>query len=313
MSHKHNHKHKKHKKHSHHHDFSQFDMDHTVRFGSVIVLNGLLTIAQVFAGLFSGSLTLLADALHNFSDMLSLLIALVSHIISKKPANSRKTFSYKRAEIIGAFVNVILLFSTGLYLIFEAILRFLHPHVIEGGIVVWVAFLALFVDLATAIIVYFSPKKTMNIRVAFIHNLSDALASFAVIITGLVIIKYDFYIIDSLMTFVIAGYVIYHAYLMLPKIVNILMNNVPNNVIYGEIEKGLLKIKDVKNIHHLHIWKLDEERVAMESHVVVDNHTLKELEVIKKNIKNFLKEKHNIYHSSIEFECCDNSECEFKG
>lgn len=305
------HKNCNHEEHISHHHHTKFDMDHTYRFGSVIVLNGLLTIAQVFTGLWSGSLSLLADALHNFSDMLSLMVALVAHIISKKPANSRKTFSYRRAEIIGAFINVVLLFSTGIYLIFEAILRFLNPHVIEGGIVIAVASIALVIDLATAFIVYSSPKKTMNIRVAFIHNLSDAVASIAVIITGLLIVKYKFYIIDSIMTFVIAGYVMYHAYLMLPKIVNILMNNTPNNLIYGQVEESLGKMKEIKSVHHLHIWKLDEDRIALECHIIVKDCMLKELEKLRKKLKIFLKEKHNITHSSIEFECteCEGEEC----
>lgn len=305
----------KHIKHSHHHTHNlDFDMDHKVRFTSVIMLNGLLTVVQVIAGLLSGSLSLLADALHNFSDMLSLLIALVAHLISKKPANARKTFSYKRAEIVGAFINVVLLFSTGIYLIFEAILRFAEPTVIEGGIVIKVALIALFIDLATALIVYFSPKKTMNVKVAFLHNISDALASVAVVITGLLIKKYQLYVADSIVTFLISGYVMYHGYLMLPKIVNILMNNVPNNLIYGEVENNLSKMKEIKDMHHLHIWKLDEDRIALECHVVVENCMLKELEKLRKKLKTFLKEKHNISHSSIEFECseCEGNKCHKK-
>ena len=196
-----------------------------------VVINVLLTIAQVVGGLISGSLSLIADALHNLSDASSLLIALIARKISAKAANEQYHYGYKRAEILATLLNSVSLIVIGGYLIIEAVRNYLDPQPIDGWIIVWVASFALFVDVITALLTYKAgAKSSMNIRAAFIHNVSDAMASVAVIIAGTLIILYQWYIVDLIATAVISIYVIYHGVLLMIESCKILMQAAPKHV-----------------------------------------------------------------------------------
>jgi len=175
-----------------------------------LLVNVILTFVQIAGGVISGSLALIADALHNFSDAVSLLIALIARKWAEKPADENRTFGYKRAELIGAMINLTTLILIGFYLLFEAVLRSFEPEPIAGWIVVIIASVALVVDVITAALTYVLAKDSLNIRAAFLHNIADALSSVAVIIAGTLIILYEWYIVDTISTFLIAGYVLYY-------------------------------------------------------------------------------------------------------
>jgi len=175
-----------------------------------LLVNVILTFAQIAGGVISGSLALIADALHNFSDAVSLLIALIARKWAEKPADKNRTFGYKRAELIGAMINLTTLILIGFYLLFEAVMRAFEPEPITGWIVVIIACVALIIDVITAALTYTLAKNSLNIRAAFLHNLADALSSVAVIIAGTLIILYEWYFVDTICTFIIACYVIYH-------------------------------------------------------------------------------------------------------
>ncbi len=281
----------------HHHDVDTMD-DH--RLGWAIAINMLLTLAQVIGGIVSGSLALIADALHNFSDAASLLIAWVARKIGRQPADRFKTFGYKRAEVIAALINLVTLVLVGLYLIYEAIWRTFEPQIIEGWMVIIVAGIALVIDVATAILTYRMSKRSMNIRAAFLHNVSDALASVGVIIAGTVIVLYGWYWVDSLLTLLIAGYVLYQAATLLPKTIHILMEGVPENISIEEVIKLMEQVEGVLNVHHVHLWQLDEYKNALEAHVVVAD--FGETEQIKRALKLELERVFSIAHSTMEFE-----------
>ena len=153
--------------HHHHHDI---EMMGDRRLIVAIAINMLLTLAQVVGGIISGSLALIADALHNFSDAAALLIAWVARRIGRQPADRFKTFGYKRAEVIAALINLVTLVLVGLYLIYEAIWRVFEPQIIEGWMVIIVAGIALVIDVITAILTYTMSKHSMNIRAAFLHE-----------------------------------------------------------------------------------------------------------------------------------------------
>ncbi|MGD8484567.1 MAG: cation diffusion facilitator family transporter [Thioalkalispiraceae bacterium] len=283
--------------HHHHHDVESMG---DRRLVVAIAFNMLLTVAQVIGGLVSGSLSLVADALHNFSDASSLLIAWVARKIGRQPPDHFRTFGYKRAEVIAALINLVLLVVIGLYLIFEAITRFLEPQVIEGWTVVIVAGVALIVDVATAVLTYRLSKTSMNIRAAFLHNVSDALSSVGVILAGSVILLYQWYWMDTVLTLVIAGYVLYQAASLLPATIHILMQGTPQGIVINEVVDDMLQVNGVSNVHHVHVWQLDEYRNALEAHVVIDEPA--EMEVVKNNIKQRLVENYAIDHSTLEFE-----------
>jgi len=211
--------------HEHHHDVETMGDQ---RLLIAIIINMLLTLAQVVGGIISGSLSLIADALHNFSDASSLLIAVIARKIGRQPPDAFKTFGYKRAEVIAALINLVTLVLIGLYLIYEALWRFYSPQEIEGWIVVIVAGVALVIDVATAMLTYSMSKNSLNIRAAFLHNVSDALASVGVIVAGSLILLYGWYWTDTVMTLAIAGYVLYQAATMLPLTIHILMQGTPS-------------------------------------------------------------------------------------
>lgn len=281
----------------HHHGVERLD---DRRLIVAIAINMLLTLAQVIGGIISGSLALIADALHNFSDAASLLIAWVARRIGRRPPDYFKTFGYKRAEVIAALINLVTLVLVGLYLIYEAIWRVFEPQVIEGWMVIIVAGVALVIDIATAILTYTMSKHSMNIRAAFLHNVSDALASVGVIVAGTLILLYGWYWSDTLLTLLIAGYVLYQAAMLLPKTIHILMEGTPEGISIKEVVNVMESIEGISNVHHLHIWQLDEQKNALEAHVVIADFI--ETEQVKMALKAELEKRFYIIHSTLEFE-----------
>jgi len=279
------------------------------RLGMAIAVNLVLTLVQVVAGLVSGSLALIADALHNFSDAASLLIAWVARKIGRQPADHFRTFGYKRAEVIASLINLITLVLLGLYLIFEALWRIYEPQIIEGWIVVIVAVVALIIDVITAMLTHSMSKHSMNIRAAFLHNVSDALASLGVIIAGSLILLYEWYWSDTLLTLIIAGYVLYQGISLLPKTIHILMQGTPAGISIDEVVEAMERIAGVANVHHVHVWQLDEHQNALEAHIVIEN--IDQLTSVKAALKSELSKQFSIGHSTLEFEeaHCEQMSC----
>ncbi len=285
--------------HGHHHHGDPSEIGER-RLWWAVAANLLLTVAQIIGGIISGSLSLIADALHNFSDAASLLIALVAIRIGRKPPDQFKTFGYKRAETIAALINLTTLIIIGLYLCYEAILRFITPEPIVGWAVVIVAGIALIVDIFTALLTYSQSKNSMNIRAAFIHNLTDAFASVGVIIAGTLILLYGWIWTDAAMTLLIAGYVLYQGFTEIPKAIHLLMEGTPENINIDDVISAMEEVESVTNVHHVHIWQLDEQRNALEAHVVLSD--INEIETVKTALKNMLHDSHSIEHSTLEFE-----------
>tara|TARA_B100001029_G_scaffold22599_1_gene15415 strand:- start:306 stop:1196 length:891 start_codon:yes stop_codon:yes gene_type:complete len=277
---------------------------------AAVAINLSLTIAQVLGGIFSGSLSLIADALHNLSDAASLGIALFARRISRRPADEDKSFGYQRAETIAALINLTLLIIISLYLIYEASWRVIEPKIITGWIVIIVAGIALIVDTITAFITFRMSKNNMNMKAAFLHNLSDALASIGVIGGGALILIYQWYWIDAVITFLIAGLVLWQGLKMLPKTIHLLMEGTPEGISFDEVKESMESIAGVNDTHHIHIWSLDERRIALEAHVVVVSESLKDVEKIKDQLKIMLNDKFNIGHSTLEFEHSIDASCE---
>ena len=287
--------------HHHHHNKSDSDTSLLV----AVAINIVLTLAQVIGGIISGSLSLIADALHNLSDATALGIAIFARAISRKPADEFKTFGYQRAEVVAALINLTLLITISFYLIYEAVWRIFEPQIITGWIIVLVAGIALIVDIVTALITYKRSKNSINMKAAFLHNLSDALASIGVIFAGTLILLYGWHWVDTLVTFLISGFILLQGLILLPKTIHLLMEGTPEGLSIEEIKLATEKIKDVQEVHHIHIWNLDEHRIALEAHIVVTLDDFEEVEVIKYRLKELLKNKFNISHSTLEFENLD--------
>ncbi|WP_457745583.1 cation diffusion facilitator family transporter [Sulfurimonas sp.] len=283
--------------HDHHHNLENVGIK---RLSVAIIINVVLTFAQIVGGVLSGSLALIADALHNLSDAASLFIALIARKISVKEHNYSMTFGYKRAEVIAAYTNLITLVIVGIYLIYEAFWRFYQPEPIEGWMVIIVASIALIIDIITALLTHSVSKNSINMQVAFLHNVSDALASLAVIISGILILLYDLYIIDTILTLLLASYVLYQAYTMLPSTVNILMQATPKNINIEDVKREVETLDGVVNMHHIHLWQMDEHKNSFEAHIVIQD--IDKMLDIKKEIKELLSQEFHIKHSTLEFE-----------
>jgi len=266
-----------------------------------VVVNVLLTVAQVVGGILSGSLSLVADALHNLNDAGALGIALVARRIARRPADNRRTFGYRRAEVIGALINLTTLILVGLYLIYEAVSRYFDPQPIEGWVVVWVAGFALVIDIATAVLTFKLSKGSLNIRAAFVHNVSDALASVAVIVAGTLILLYGWNWTDLVATVLISAYVLYQGVSMMRSTAHILMEGVPPDVMLTDVSSALAGLSGVENVHHLHVWQLDESHRALEAHLVVQD-GIRDGAQLKCSARQLLMDRFGIGHSALELE-----------
>ncbi|NCN41312.1 cation transporter [bacterium] len=286
-----------HHHHHHHHETSEMS-EKKLRWA--VMANVLLTVGQIVGGVVSGSLSLVADAIHNLSDAASLYIAMFAERIGRKPADQQKTFGYKRAGTIAALINLTTLILIGVFLCYEAVLRFINPSPIAGWIVIWVAGLALAVDLFTAYLTYRSSKDSMNIRAAFLHNLADAAASVGVIISGTLILLYGWLWVDPLMTIIIAAYILWHGVSEMPNVIHLLMEGAPEGVKIDALVERLEKVSGVGRVYHVHVWKIEEHRNALEAHVVISRD--QDMEAIKFELKKILDEDFGICHSTLEFE-----------
>ena len=266
-----------------------------------ILLNVIITIAQVVGGLVSGSLALLSDALHNFSDVLSLIVSFVANRLSRKKASINKTFGYKRAEIIAAFVNAATLIIVAVLLIIEAIDRFQFPEEIESDLVIWLSILGILVNGFSVLLLKSDADKNMNMRSAYLHLLTDMLASVAVLAGGLLMKFYEIFWIDSLLTLIIAFYLIFVGYKLLVESVRVLMLFTPTDMSVKEIAITVNAIKTVKNIHHIHIWQLNEEEIHLEAHIDFEKDIkLSEFDKVLNEIETTLLNQYNINHVNIQ-------------
>ena len=286
--------------HSHHHHGLASAQGGDKRLIVAIGVNVLLTVAQIIGGVFAGSLALIADAIHNLSDAAALAIALIARRIARVPADEDHTFGHGRAELIGAVFNLSWLIFIGLFLIVEAIKRLIDPQPVEGWTVVVIAGIALVVDLATVMLTYRMAKSSMNIRAAFIHNLSDALASLGVIVGGILILTFGWNFVDAIVTMAIAAYILVHAGIEIPKAIHILMQGVPKDLEVADVTEELKQVDGIIDIHHVHIWHIDEHRRSFEGHVLIESPT--QMERVKLTVRKRLADNFDITHSTLEFE-----------
>lgn len=280
------------------------------RVAIAIWANGLLTVAQIVGGMLAGSLALIADALHNFSDMAALVIAFLARKIARRPADERMTFGYRRIEIVAALINYTTLILVGVYLIYEGGMRLIDPPEVQGWTVVIIAGLALAVDALTAALTWSMQKGSQNIRALFLHNLSDALASVAVIIGGTLIILYDMRWVDPAITILIAVYILYLAFTEIGGPVRTLMLGSPPDLDGQDVVSAILSVDGVKDVHHVHLWQMQEDAAALDAHVVIAPEYWDGLAQVKHGIKEVLASKFGISHSTLEFENGDGVTCD---
>jgi cobalt-zinc-cadmium efflux system protein len=266
-----------------------------------IILNIVITVAQIIGGILSGSLALISDAVHNFSDVISLLISYLANILSKKKASLDQTFGYKRAEIIAAFVNSLSLIVIAIYLIYESILRFFHPEIIKSGLVILISIISILANGFSVLLLKKDAEHNLNMKSAYIHLFSDMMASIAVLVGGVLIYFFKIYWIDSVLTLAIAIYLIYIGYDLLIDSTRILMLFTPSNIDIEKMIDEVHKISGVNKLHHIHVWYLNDHELHLEAHLdCSEDIKMSEFNILLEKIEAILFEKFHINHINIQ-------------
>jgi cobalt-zinc-cadmium efflux system protein len=296
--------------HDHHHKHQQEfpESDNTEKnllFSSL--LNLTVAIAEVVGGLFSNSLALISDALHNLGDTSALFIAYLANHISKKDHTHKKTFGYKRIEILAALFNAVILAVIIVYLFVEAFHRLKNPEPVKGLVMFIVALVGFLANLATVVILKKHSHRNINIRAAYLHLLGDTVSSIVVIITAILIYFFNIYWIDPVVTFLLGFYLLKETYLIVKEAVDILMQATPPGLDLLEVKLALESIEEIDNIHHVHAWNLNDQDIHFECHVDLKSDLkISEIENIKTQIHYILKNNFNISHVTVQYEynCC---------
>lgn len=266
-----------------------------------IFLNIIITAAQVVGGLISGSLSLLSDALHNASDVISLVISYFAAKLSQKNASLNRTFGYKRAEIMAAFVNAATLIVIAVFLIVEAIERFQNPQDIESSLVIWLSLLGILANGFSVLLLKKDAESNMNMKSAYLHLFTDMLASIAVLFGGLLMKFYEIFWIDSVLTLAIAIYLIFVGFDLLKNSYKVLMLFTPGNIKIQEIVEEIQKIDTIENVHHVHVWQLNEDETHIEAHIEFkEDISISQFDVILVEIEELLHSEFNINHVNIQ-------------
>ena len=267
------------------------------------LLNLVITIVELAGGLLSGSLALLSDALHNLSDTFATFIAYLATIISKREANQKRTFGYKRLEILAALMNAVILIVMSVFLIKEAWYRLQNPAPINSMIMLVVGMVGLLANLYAVLILRKDAGKSLNVKAAYIHLIGDSLSSVVVIIGGVVIRIFQIDWIDPLITVVISIYIIRSGFVILQQSVNILMQSAPDHLDLSRIKYRVEEEPEVLNIHHIHAWMLTDSEVHMEAHIELKNDLkLSQVGQIQGKIEKLLRKDFGIVHITLQFE-----------
>ena len=276
-----------------------------------IIINVIISTAQMIGGIISGSIALISDAIHNISDSVSLIISYIANALVDRKPNKTKTFGYKRAEIIGAFVNSLALLAVSIILIIEAVKRLNFPQEINYNYVIWFSSLAILGNAFSTALLHKGKEKNLNLKSAYLHMLSDTLTSVAVLIGGILIKEFKIYTIDTILTFIISAYLIYMSIIILKETTEILMMFAPKKINIDKIIRKTLLNTEVKNVHKVRLWKLDEHKTIFDAHILLTNNTtITGFEKIYKKIEKMLKEEFGINTINLtpEFNQCEHKE-----
>lgn len=299
----HNHEHS-HSESSHSHDVSNLSGK---KIFWVTILNATITIAEIIGGILSGSLALLSDAVHNLSDTIAIALSYFANKIAQKPKDAKKTYGYKRAEILSAFVNSVVLLAILIGLIFEAFKRLQSPEQINGTLMITVAFIGLLANFISVYLLEKDSHENLNIKSSYLHLISDTVSSVGVLLGGIAIKIWGIVWIDPLITVLISLYILKETWHVIKKTVDILMqSSAPLD--YESIKKNIEAIEKVNNIHHVHSWMSNEKTIYFEAHIDMDDMKISEVELIYDKIEHYLKEHYGISHITLQAEvdkCCD--------
>jgi cobalt-zinc-cadmium efflux system protein len=285
---------------SHNHDTNQVSLPRLI---FTIILNLIITAAQIVGGIISGSLALISDAIHNLSDSVSVILAWFAQVLSRKPTTLKSTFGYKRVEILAAFINSIALIAISVYLIFQAVDRLLHPQTVDAKWMFWLGLLGLIANGISVLLLEREKNKNINIKAAYLHLMGDALTSLAVIVGAVLIWYFNVIWVDAILTILIGFYLLVYTFKLLKESVTILMQMTPAEIDIAEIQIRLQQIEGLKNIHHIHVWNLTDKLLHFECHLNLEHDLpVSGTTVICDKVNEILHYEFDIEHVTIQFE-----------
>ncbi len=253
---------------------------------------------EVFFGIISGSLSLITDAVHNLTDISSMVLGYFSEKISLYPTNNKKTYGYKKAEFLSAFVNALILFAAVGYILYEAALRIFHPSEVLSAQMFVVGVVAVVGNSLATWILTGGSKDNMNMKAVWLHSLQDALLSVGVIIGAVAIYFTGWNIIDPLISIFIALFIIKSTYALLKQTVDSLLDSVPENIDFDELKNSLQKIDKIKKVNDLHIWANSSKEPILTAHLQVSDE--KYLTEVFVKAKKILHDKYGIEHATLQ-------------
>jgi len=284
------------------------EREERVRFAAF--LNVAFTIIELVGGFWTNSLAILSDALHDFGDSIALLVSWLFERGARKSPDTSRTFGYQRLSLFSALFSASILIAGSIIIIFQAVPRFFNPETVNAFGMVGIAVLGILFNGAG----FFLLKKgeSLNEKVLSWHLLEDVLGWVAILVGGVIIYFWKFYLLDPVMTIGLTAFILYNVSKNLQEAINILLQGVPEHINLEAVKKDLTAIKGVIDVHDIHIWSLEGETDVFTAHVVLDDETLKSPEPTKQAIKETLQ-KHHIEHSTIELErkdYCSGTVCE---
>jgi cobalt-zinc-cadmium efflux system protein len=269
--------------------------------GAAVVATFALVIAELAAGYAGHSIALISDAIHNLTDVPTLVISWLATRWAKRPPTPEKTYGYHRAGILAAFVNSMLLAIVALFLIVESVDRLRHPSEVQTGIMLWVSVLALFINGGITLAVH-SGRRDLNVRSVWIHNLGDALSNVAIVIGALAIRWTGANWVDPLIGIGIGALVLWSGTGILRESSHILLEGLPRNIRLEEVAGAVLKVEGVQEVHDIHIWTLGTDLHAISCHVRIPDMHMENIEKILDRIREILAKDFQITHTTIQFE-----------
>lgn len=286
---------------AHHHDHNHAHQVTGKGLTLSIFLNIGITLAQIIGGFISGSLALISDALHNFSDVLSLVLSLIAHRLVKRKATPLSTFGFKRAELIVAFVNAATLIIVALFLIYEAIERFSSPVVISSGLVIWLSLLGIAFNGYSAFLIKEDAAHNLNMKSAYLHLFTDMIASVAVLVGGLLMKYFGWFWVDSLVTLGIAVYLILMGFGLLKSSTKMLMLFTPENLDINDIAAKIHTLTGVHQLYHIHLWHLNDNELHFEARLdCKSDMPVSEFDALAHQIQEMLHHDFHINHCTIQ-------------
>jgi len=288
-------------------DLTHYEHDHEHgrlagrRLAWVILFNAIITVTEYVAGLLSGSLALISDAGHNLSDVLALILGYAGEKATERQPTARYTFGFRRAEVLIALVNALSLVAIGAYVVVEAVGRFRNPTEIDTGIMLPVAFVGLFGNLFSILILRHEKDRNLNLRAAFLHLVFDTLSSVAVIGVGIVLLFKPWVWLDLAISLIIVVMMVWSSIGVISESLRVIMQAAPAGLDPEKVRETILAVPSVLEVHGLHVWSVNSSEVFLSCHVCVDNGTSDTNGVIT-SINTILEDSFGIRHTTVQVE-----------